>query len=70
MPGWCDAAQTFNIRRPNRCNSGGTIINKKSAELDAVLAKASGGGVSGEELPIPRGVPREEMKTVASESGD
>ena len=46
------------------------MINKKSAELDIVLAKASGRGVPGEEPPIPRGVPREEMKTVTSESGD
>ena len=46
------------------------MMNKKSAELDAVLAKASGRGVPGEEPPIPRGVPREEMKTVPIESGD
>lgn len=46
------------------------MLNKKSAELDAVLAKASGRGVLGEEPPIPRGVPREGMKTVPSESAD
>ena len=46
------------------------MLNKKSAELDAVLAKASGRGVPGVEPPIPRGVPREGMKTATSEFGD
>lgn len=46
------------------------MINEKSAELDAVLAKASGRGMPGEEPPIPRGMPREEIKTGSSESSD
>ena len=46
------------------------MINKKSLELDAVLAKASGRGMPGEEPPIPRGMPREEKKAGSSESGD
>ncbi len=46
------------------------MLNKKSAELDTVLAKVSGRGMPGEELPIPRGMLREGMKTATSEFGD
>ena len=45
------------------------MVNDESVEY-RLLAKASGRGMPGVEPPIPRGMPRGEMKADSSESGD
>ena len=47
------------------------MVNDESAEGSEIIAsKASGRGAPGEEPPIPRGMPREELKDSSNESRD